>query len=61
MEFSIDILWGALILISFWSVLNSVLKLGVKIKYRMTIEDEDISMVATTITAFIVFILLLIH
>lgn len=61
MELNIDILWGVLIIISFWNVLDSILKLGVKVKYRMSIDDKDISMVATTITMLTIFTLLFIY
>lgn len=58
MKLDVSFIWGFLTLISFWNSIESSLKLVTKIIYRMVVDDKDITMVATSITTFILFLLL---
>lgn len=58
MKLDVSFIWGFLTLISFWNSIESSLKLVTKIIYRMVVDDKDITMVATSITTFIIFLLL---
>lgn len=54
------IIWGVLSVISFWNMINSSLQLIIKARYSMPIDDKDISMVATSLTTFILFTIVLV-
>lgn len=58
MKLDVSFIWGFLTFISFWNTIDSSLKLVTKIIYRMVVDDKDITMVATSITTFILFLLL---